>query len=386
MFTRRDFTTALLSTGMLTSSKLPAFAQIGDQVPLEIGNADFGQAWELVEGDPTILVAAGDDLPNGYAESFGNRVFKSLHELNAFFEERTGAHFIEFFNTKVAGKAYWAGKKIQGTNVTQNFDVYWRSCIADAPLSLMQFIAYMAVFINEINGNLRSKTETFGSADHPGISYLFDVVTITSPGGRKWRKKSYNTRPGNYTVHQQLNEALFLKERQGLKFAAELSNTTDQVWNGTSYPKNHFPTSGNLEESGIILEADFFKFRGRGLIQTTWRANYLGLAKFILTNPNASNVIRTYAARWQGLTPDLACTVSSSSDWDALFSDPDAVLLKQAVKAHAASGKYLPLSKDSNTLNGTDRGSLIAMGNGIGGGGYGGNLKSRVRQICIAIG
>lgn len=386
MLSRREFTAVLLSASASTLPQFPALAQTAAVVPFEVGEADFGHTWELVEGDPTILVAAGDDLPDGYAETFGNRLFNSLDELNAFFTDRTGTYFIEFFNAKVAGKGYWAGKKIQGSNVSQNFNAYWQSVIADGPLSLMQFIAYMSVFTNEINGNLRSRTESFGSQDHPGISYLYDIVTITSPGGRKWRKKSYNTGPGNYTVHQQLNEALFLRERQGLKFANELSNTTDQAWNGTAYPKDRFPTSGKIEDSGIIIEADFFKFRGRGLIQTTWRANYRELVKFILANPEASDIIRDYATRWQGLTADQACTVSSASDWDALFADPDAVLLKQAVKLHADSGKYLPLSKDSDALNGTARGSLIAMGNGIGGSGYGGNLKSRVRQICMAIG
>jgi len=49
--------------------------------------------------------------------------------------------------------------------------------------------------------------------------------------------------------------------------------------------------------NGFIMEADFYKFRGRGVIQTTGRGDYTVLIKYILQNaaalPALSDLIAT---------------------------------------------------------------------------------------------
>lgn len=353
--------------------------------PLELGAADFADAWEFIGGDETVLVAANQDLPSGYAEAFGSIVFSKLSDIDAFFQNQTQNDFINFFNTQVAGKAHWAGKKISGSGVRPNFEAYWTSVLAKGPITATHFLCYMSVFINEIEGNLKSRVEGYGSRGHPGIAYLFDTVAMKSANGRTWRKKSYNQ---NKSMFQLLNDALFLEGRQGLRFASELANTKDPVWGGDAYPADRFPTAGDLVTTGIILEGDFFKFRGRGLIQTTWRDNYKKLATHVLQNTNASAAVSEFTARHQGRSADQICTASTNQEWNELFADPDKVVLTAAVQIHAKGGKYLPLATEGSVLNAdaSVSGSIRAMGDRIGGRGYGGNLKARVRQICMAIG
>lgn len=351
--------------------------------PLESNTADFSQSWELVSGDDTILVAADNDIPDGYAESFGNEQFSKFADIASFFQKVTGDDFINFFNSQIAGKGFWAGKRIGGVGVQDNFAAYWKTVLATGPITAMHFIAYMSVFINEIEGNLVSKTEGFGSKGHPGIAYLFDTVAMSSANGRRWRKKSYNA---NRTLLDLLNDDLFLSSRKDLRFAQDLQQTNDPIWAGDAYPQSTFPTSGDIATTGIILEGDFFKFRGRGLIQTTWRSNYERLAQYVTQNSNASAAVAAFHNRLPGLSPGDMCTVSTNSDWDKLFADPERAVLAAAVRIHAKAGKYLPLAVTSADLNGGSTGSIRVMGDRIGGGGYGGNLKARVRQICMAIG
>lgn len=359
-------------------------SDIPSEAPLELNRADFAQAWELTAGDETQLIAGDQDIPDGYSEKFSNVGFGGVKDIDQFFQNRKSDHFINYFNSQIANRLFWAGKKIQGPNVKENFDIYWNAITKEGEVSLFQFICYMSVFINEIDGNLVSRSETFGSKAHPGISYLYNTVAMTSPTGRKWRKKSYNGAP-NRTMHSLLNDANFLDGREKLAFYDALKFTTDDAWASDAYPQT-FPTSGSRSSLGIILEGDFYKFRGRGLIQTTWRSNYAPLVEFIQSHQNASPVIARFAARWKGLSPDIVCTRSTADDWDELFADPGRVLLIQAVRAHARAGKYLPLSPNSAEANGASSGSVRAMGDRIGGRGYGGNLKARVRQICMAIG
>lgn len=251
----------------------------------------------------------------------------------------------------------------------------------------MEFLAYMAIFTNECGGNLVSRTEGFGAAAHPGIAYLFDRV-VAVRNGKTWSKRSYNTGSDNKSAAAFFNDATFNAAHGNLALAAKLKNSSDGVWRGDAFPQSKYSTSGRPDLTGYLLETDFFKFRGRGLIQTTWRSNYRKLAEFVSSYGGNSAVVLEYKSKWGGIGADQICTVSTNADWDRLFADPSQAILCQSIRQHAASGGYMPLSATSSGVNaGLDRpGSVGCMALRIGGGkGYAAAFKGRMRQTCDAL-
>src|SRR6185503_6287381 len=103
---------------------------------------------------------------------------------------------------------------------------------------------------------------------HPGIAYLLDII--------QGKKRSYNTLAGNQTALQCLNHPRYISAHGALPMAARFTRTTDARWSGESWP-SEVPSSRDPAVTGFLLEADFMKFRGRGFIQTTGRANYIAL-------------------------------------------------------------------------------------------------------------
>src|SRR5271169_1065935 len=80
-----------------------------------------------------------------------------------------------------------------------NFNSFWTTYVSSKQCTLLEYLAYMSVFINECNGNLVSQSERYGSPAHPGIAYLYDHFKITTPNRTFW-KASYNTRTYNRTA------------------------------------------------------------------------------------------------------------------------------------------------------------------------------------------
>jgi hypothetical protein len=160
-------------------------------------------------------------------------------------------------------------------------------------------------------------------------------------------------------------------------------------WDSTTFPVEHFSPAIDPGQPGFIEQADFYKFRGRGLIQVTWRANYKKLVKFIQSYSGANPVLLYYRQAWAGKDADLVCTISSNKDWDALLLDSELTLACKAIGIHSAlSGDYLTLSSDANILSALapTPGSIFYMGYRIGGGrNYAALFTARVLQLISAL-
>lgn len=319
------------------------------------------------------------ELSESFVASIRNLRFRNSDEINDHFEATHQAAFPAWFNAN-RDAALWKNKRIPAAGAA-SFATAWNNAelIFGGPVSLMQFLCLTSIMINETGGTFEPISENFGFRGHPGIAYLFDKIPEIP-------KISYNQAP-NVTAGVLFNDPDFIAAHGNRVLADRLRNTTDRRWNGMAYPQGDFPTSGNPNTTGFILEADFFKFRGRGLIQTTWRSAYTKLIKFVQDYEGEQPVINKHRAFWADMTLAKAATVSDNEDWDELFQQTDLVIASHAIALHnAGSARYLDLGTDAATLNGRRKGSIFNVGLRVSGSpDYGATFRSRVLQLCAAM-
>lgn len=283
--------------------------------------------------------------------------FSAASDVDAWNQARLKEHFLSWFNRKVADQGAWRGVKLVDTPANRvGFHSFWNNFapLNGGTVTPFQYLALMGIFANECRADFKPASERMGRTGYPGLTYLYEEI----PGV----KKSYNTLPGNKTAYQCFHSAAFSAAHATRAGWAQLRNTTDVRWSGAVYPRTNFPTAADAAVAGCIMETDFMKFRGRGFIQTTTRANYAKLIQYVLDYTGDNNVIDYYQAAWSGRPVDEIADASSNDDWDRLFEQTDLIIAAQAIRSHdQGAGRYLALTGDPDA-------AIVNMGKRISGG------------------
>jgi hypothetical protein len=302
-------------------------------------------------------------------------------DIDGFFQAEKAQHYIKWFNATLANRDLWAGVSLVDTPQNDiGFHCFWNRIkqIFGGTINLVQFVSLMSILSNEVRGNFTPQDERMGMPGHPDLAYLFDKI--------EGLKRSYNTLHGNKTAFECFNDSEYTDAHGTLSGADTFAHTTDARWSGEVWPAD-VSTSRDPAVNGFILEADFMKFRGRGFIQTTGRANYIPLIEFVLGYDGDNGTMTFFKRRWTGKSSDQIASQSTNSDWDTLFGQTDLIIAAEAVSLHnKASGNYLALSTDPAVLTGADPGSLFHMGLCISGGqAYADKFRGRVGAVLAAI-
>lgn len=331
------------------------------------------------------LTMASPAITSAYLSSISKLKFSGSSDINNYFISKTGQPFIKWFNSAIALKEFWgktesrSGIKISDTPETANrFNQLWDQIpvlFGATQINLLQFICLMSIINNETGGKIIPATELIGNKLNPGLSYAFNKI----PG----LKRSYNTLTSNRTAYDLFNDANYQNAHKDLALSASLKNTKNAEWKGEVYPKST-DTSTDPLRTGFIQEADFYKFRGRGFIQTTTRGNYMRIINFIINYNGSDPLISNYKKKWKDKDRDVIATISANNDWDRLFQETNFIIPAAAISLHSQfSGNYL---NKIVTEIGVDA-NIKQMGKAISGSNdYATVFYNRVLQIANALG
>ena len=312
-------------------------------------------------------------------------------DINALFASDSG--FIGWYNQTLAATPEFCHRgKIKVTNaVAERFNGFWDEipAVYGKQITAIEFCALMSIGIQENSGDLWANPEKVGTAKHPGLAYAFDRI----PG----LKISYNYANGNWSAFTLFNDAHFLSAHRTLTPADRiLRNGVSNSWNGEIWPSEYSPVE-DANVNGFIMEADFYKFRGRGIIQTTGRDDYKPLIEFILNDADAkkNTALIQLASAWSqkvqqqpaaGQMLDAIASISTNQQWDVAFAEP--VMLAAGIRIDSmAKGNYLNLDHNAGVLSsGTGtRGSLYFMARKINGGSYPNQVVPMMKAMIRAI-
>lgn len=267
--------------------------------------------------------------------------------------------------------------------------------VFDRPqINAIEFCALTAINIEETDGDLSAAPEGMWPLNKPhgGLAYAFDRIPET-------HKLSYNKSDLGRDALSLFKDQIFVTAHRARAGSDKILNRPggiDPRWAGDVWPAD---VSANpvVNINGFVMQADFYKFRGRGVIQTTWRNDYKPLIEYILSDKVAANAnLSQLAAHWKAAAPgglsggsliDAIATLSTNEDWDSAFGED--ILLAKALEIDSVNkSRYLnSLATDFNVLNADNRtkGSLLYFAAHINGPAYQARVQPMMKALMCGV-
>lgn len=393
----RDQATKLTEAILSHDTLRAAFAD-NLNIPRSVVDDLFKSAPEAVAGDEEAPVQSGANvvrlprrtaasaassagLTQAQIDSCAGLTWETAADIDGFFAASGG--FFRWYNAKLS--QHPAFRHRGAISITPErlarFKAFWDripDVFARAQISGLEFAALMSVSVQETNGNLWASPEKVGNAAHPGISYAFDAI----PG----LKASYNDNPGlgNKTAKVLFADVHYVNAHKTLPgFAAVTQGGIDPAWGGSQWPSAFGAAHFKKEDAslnGFVMQADFYKLRGRGVIQTTGREAYKVVIDFIMTSAAAAAnpALLTLRDTWNALPGasgpdklDLIASCSTNAQLDAAFAQSEVL----AAGVHLDSKRkqdYLDIGRTAAIVNGgtSTKGSFLFMARRINAGNY----------------
>lgn len=368
-----------------------SYAWAGAFGPLDTSGATAAPAPAAA---PALLAAIIPPFSQQVVDMCADIVLRNSADVVSVFAPQGG--FFAWYNSVLAatGAFRHRGRAQNTATINQHFTQFWDQIpitFSRPQISAIEFCALMSINIQETTGDLTAAPEEMNGQNrpHPGLAYAFDKIAGL--------KQSYNTSP-NKIAHQLFADPYFLKQHGGLAGSVAVLNNPggiDPAWSGQAWPASYPSTLVDPTVNGFVMAADFYKFRGRGVIQTTWRSDYKLLINYILSRAAGGNpVLAALAQKWtagvSGLSGDpqieAIATISTDADWTSAFSEPLTLAAGVSID-NSAKGGYLSLSRDANVLQADKKtkGSFLYMAAKINGGSYPTTVAPMMQTMMCAI-
>jgi hypothetical protein len=305
-----------------------------------------------------VVTKETDGITEDFAKYASNVSFTDSSSINGWFKDNTGMEdFITWFNDQKIVIDYndlkpGRSPKQIAQNATGGFqnvwdNIPWMFGEGVNSINLIQFICLVSIMIIEsrkLNFS-GSEEELVSYPGHLGLAGAFDAIDNI--------KSSYNTYLSNKTAYDLINNADFNRVHGNLHLGDKLANTSDKgTWKGNRYPQNEYSTSTNPKDTGYIQQADFYKFRGRGLIQTTFRENYIPIIQYVRSYGGSNATIQEYQNSWKNMSDnDVVATITSTDDWYALFANTGYEIPCVAVQLHKVCKALNNLARHAQQLD-----------------------------------